>query len=85
MDDNRCHRVDDRIVSLSRPYLRPIVRGKAKAAVEFGAKRDISVCDGCVWKNCPLTHTTNQRIFLTCIVKFVVVRCSASDNRQKLS
>jgi IS5 family transposase len=38
--------VPDRIVSLSQPWLRPIVRGKAKAAVEFGAKLDISVCDG---------------------------------------
>jgi IS5 family transposase len=31
-------RVDDRIVSLHQPWVRPIVRGKAKAAVEFGAK-----------------------------------------------
>ena len=33
----------DRIVSISQPYIRPIVRGKAKAATEFGAKIDISV------------------------------------------
>lgn len=46
MYDNHCHSVADRIVSLQQPYLRPIVRGKAKAAVEFGAKLDISVCDG---------------------------------------
>lgn len=46
MYDNRSHRVTDRIVSLSQPYLRPIVRGKAKAAVEFGAKLDISICNG---------------------------------------
>lgn len=46
MYDNRCHSIADRIVSLQQPYLRPIVRGKAKAAVEFGAKLDISVCDG---------------------------------------
>lgn len=44
--ENNCHSIPDRIVSLSQPYLRPIVRGKAKAAVEFGAKLDISVCDG---------------------------------------
>ena len=31
------HSVSDRIVSLSQPWLRPIVRGKAKATVEFGA------------------------------------------------
>jgi hypothetical protein len=46
MHDNRTHSVPDRIVSLSQPWLRPIVRGKAKSPVEFGAKLDISVCNG---------------------------------------
>lgn len=46
MHDNRTHSIPDRIVSLHQPWLRPIVRGKAKAAVEFGAKLDISVVDG---------------------------------------
>lgn len=46
MYDNKVHSVKDRIVSLSQPYLRPIVRGKAKTPVEFGAKLDISVVDG---------------------------------------
>ena len=48
MFDNRIHTVDNRIVSISQPYIRPIVRGKAKALVEFGAKIDISVADGFV-------------------------------------
>jgi IS5 family transposase len=39
-------RVDDRIVSLHQPWVRPIVRGKAKAAVEFGAKIAVSLVDG---------------------------------------
>lgn len=43
MYDHKVHRVDDRIVSLSQPYIRPIVRGKAKTPVEFGAKLDISI------------------------------------------
>lgn len=43
MYDNKTHQVADRIVSLSQPYLRPMVRGKAKAPVEFGAKYDISI------------------------------------------
>jgi len=46
MYDHRTHSVENRIVSLSQPYLRPIVRGKTKAPVEFGAKLDISVCGG---------------------------------------
>lgn len=43
MFDNHTHRVPDRIVSLSQPWIRPIVRGKAKAPTEFGAKYDVSV------------------------------------------
>jgi hypothetical protein len=43
MFDERKHRVADRIVSISQPFVRPIVRGKAKAPVEFGAKYDVSV------------------------------------------
>ncbi len=43
MFDNHTHRVDNRIVSLHQPYIRPIVRGKAKAPTEFGAKYDVSV------------------------------------------
>jgi hypothetical protein len=46
MYEHRTHSVEDRIVSLSQPFLRPIVRGKIKAPVEFGAKLDISVCGG---------------------------------------
>lgn len=46
MYDHRCHTVPDRIVSVSQPFLRPIVRGKAGKPVEFGAKLDISVADG---------------------------------------
>jgi hypothetical protein len=42
------HKVEDRIVSLSQPWIRPIVRGKAKAKCEFGAKLDISVSNGLV-------------------------------------
>lgn len=46
MYDNKVHSVPDRIVSVSRPFVRPIVRGKAGTPVEFGAKLDISVVDG---------------------------------------
>lgn len=43
MFDSHTHRVASRIVSISQPYIRPIVRGKAKAPVEFGAKYDVSL------------------------------------------
>ena len=38
--------IEDRIVSISQPWVRPIVRGKANAPVEFGAKISISMVDG---------------------------------------
>jgi transposase, IS5 family len=38
--------IKDRIVSLSKPYLRPIVRGKETKAVEFGAKVNKLQVDG---------------------------------------
>ena len=38
--------VKDRIVSLFKPYLRPIVRGKENKRVEFGAKVHIYQVDG---------------------------------------
>lgn len=43
MYENKTHTVEHRIVSISQPWLRPIVRGKAKASVEFGAKLDLSI------------------------------------------
>lgn len=43
MYKNKVHSVPDRIVSIAQPWLRPIVRGKIKNPVEFGAKFDLSV------------------------------------------
>ena len=46
MIENNSQRVDDRIVSLSQPHVRPIKRGKAGRETEFGAKLSISVVNG---------------------------------------
>lgn len=46
MYKTRTHTVKHRIVSIRQPWVRPIVRGKARAKVEFGAKIDISVYKG---------------------------------------
>jgi hypothetical protein len=46
MDTHRCHRIADRLVSISQPHVRPIVRGKAGTPVEFGAKISVSVVAG---------------------------------------
>jgi len=46
MYDHRSHRIDDRIVSISQPHVRPIKRGKAGSDTEFGAKVSVSLVDG---------------------------------------
>ena len=46
MYEAKTHQVDNRIVSLNQPWVRPIVRGKTTAQVEFGAKVSVSVLDG---------------------------------------
>lgn len=43
MYEQKCRRCDDRIVSISQPYVRPIVRGKLNKPVEFGAKLSVSL------------------------------------------
>ncbi len=40
---NKSQRCDDRIVSISQPYVRPIIRGKLNKPVEFGAKISASL------------------------------------------
>ena len=40
---NKSRRCDHRIVSISQPYVRPIIRGKLDQPVEFGAKLSVSL------------------------------------------
>jgi transposase, IS5 family len=46
MYQTKTHTIEHRIVSIHQPHVRPIVRGKAHARVEFGPKIHISVIDG---------------------------------------
>ena len=43
MLENNTHKVPDRIVSISQPYVRPVVRGKTSKPTEFGAKLHLSI------------------------------------------
>jgi len=45
MYQKRVHSVKDRIVSIHQPQIRPMIRGKANADVEFGPKLSLSVVD----------------------------------------
>jgi transposase, IS5 family len=49
MYQHRQRRIDERIVSIAQPHIRPIVRGKAGTPVEFGANIVISCVDGYVF------------------------------------
>lgn len=46
MYDTNTHSVEHRIVSIHQPHVRPIVRGKSNAKVEFGAKINVALVDG---------------------------------------
>ncbi|KYC34685.1 transposase [Scytonema hofmannii PCC 7110] len=47
--ENKKQSIDDRIVSLTQPHIRPIVRGKAGKSVEFGAKLSASCFEGYIF------------------------------------
>lgn len=46
MFTEKTHSVEHRIVSICQPHVRPIVRGKTNANVEFGAKINVSLMNG---------------------------------------
>jgi len=46
MYQNNTHSIENRIVNIYQPYVRPIVRGKEKVNVEFGAKLGVGLEKG---------------------------------------
>ena len=46
MYETRTHSVENRIVSISQTYIRPIVGGKVGSDVEFGCKVMTSIVNG---------------------------------------
>ena len=46
MYNRKSHQIEDRIVSIDQPHIRPIVRGKAGCPVEFGAKVTVGLVGG---------------------------------------
>lgn len=49
MFDNKVKRIEDRIVSISQPHVRPLKRGKAGSETEFGAKISASLVQGYIF------------------------------------
>ena len=60
MYEQRSSRIDDRIVSLAQPHVRPIIRGKAGGTVEFGPKLSASCSDGFVYLDHLSWHNFNE-------------------------
>lgn len=46
MHRTHTNRIENRIVNIHQPHVRPIVRGKEKAKVEFGSKLQVSIVNG---------------------------------------
>lgn len=64
MYKNQFHSVEDRIVSICQPHVRPIVRGKANASIEFGAKLSVSLTDGYAFIDTLSWDAYHEGIFL---------------------
>jgi len=62
------YQIDNRIVSIDQPHIRPIVRGKAGYTVEFGAKVTIGLVGGCAfvlkadWNNYAESNSLKQAL-----------------------
>jgi hypothetical protein len=68
----RKHSIGSRIVSGHKPYVRPIVRGKAGKDVEFGAKVELSYVDGYVFCDQVSFENFNESgVFIDGIEKFL--------------
>ena len=80
------HKVSDRIVSIDRHYVRPIVRGKEIKSVEFGAKVNNIQIDGISFIEHLSFKAFNEGIRLKDCIRMqqklmnVRVRCVATDS-----
>jgi hypothetical protein len=66
--ENKKQKIEDRIVSLTQPHIRPIIRGKAGKRTEFGAKLSASCYNGYVF----LDHISWDNFNESCDLKSVV-------------
>jgi len=66
--ENKKQKIEDRIVSLTQPHIRPIIRGKAGKRTEFGAKLSASCYNGYVF----LDHISWDNFNESCDLKSVI-------------
>lgn len=68
MFDNNTHSITNRIVSLQQDHIRPIVRGKVNAPVEFGAKISCHIHCGLAYLDTVLFDSFNESTILEEII-----------------
>jgi len=69
MHESRTHSVENRIVSINQPHIRPIPRGKANAKTEFGAKMAVSVVNGYMFSDHISYDNFNEGVLLEEAIK----------------
>lgn len=75
MYKSQTHSIEDRIVSISQPHIRPIVRGKTNAPVEFGAKLSVSLTDGYAFIDTLSWDAYHEGVFLKDSLESYKERC----------
>lgn len=68
MYQTQTHSIEHRIVSIHQPHVRPIVRGKTNAMVEFGAKIQLSLMNGYAFLDEFSWDAFNEGRYLLCSV-----------------
>lgn len=74
MYDKKIHVCEDRIVSLSQPHVRPVVRGKRPVPTEFGQKLHVSVFRGFTFLEQTCWNSFNESLDLIPSVEAYRVR-----------
>jgi transposase, IS5 family len=65
MYQRHSNRIEDRLVSISQPHIRPIIRGKAGSSVEFGAKISVRCFNNYVFLDYLSWDNFNESKYLT--------------------
>jgi len=69
MHKEKSHTINHRIVSIHQPHVRPIVRGKTNAKVEFGAKVQVSLMNGYAFLEDLSWEAFNEGTRLTSVIE----------------
>lgn len=81
MYDNQTHQIENRIVSISQPHIRPILRGKEHESTEFGAKVAIGLVGGYAFVTCmDWDNFSEAKVLCDCRRLPVYIRILSQNN-----